>query len=98
MDEPPFSRHGRRPRIGLRGWGLDRGDTRWLTALQCVTMVDMTTQFYNMAATAASAIWANPLILAGLIAVVLTISTGVAGRVAIVLEDLRYTHFGLRSN
>ncbi len=55
-------------------------------------MLSMTTQIYNMAAAAASAIWMNPLILVGLIAVVLAIVTGFAGRLAILLEDLRYTN------
>jgi hypothetical protein len=59
----------------------------------CVTMGSMNTQIYNLAATAASAIWENPLALVGLIALALAIVTGLAGRLAIVCEDLRYTRF-----
>jgi hypothetical protein len=66
-----------------------------MLALPCVTMLSMTTQIYNItataAATAASAISVNPLILVGLIAIALVIVTGLAGRVAILCEDLRYT-------
>jgi hypothetical protein len=57
----------------------------------------MTTQIYNMAANAASDIWMNPFILIGLIAVALAIVTGLAGRVAIVCEDLGYARFFGRS-
>jgi hypothetical protein len=53
----------------------------------------MNTQIYNMAVTAASAIWVNPLILVGLVALVLAIVTGLAGRLAIWCEDLRHTRF-----
>ena len=56
-------------------------------------MLSMPAQIYNMAATAASAIRINPLILVVLIAVALAIVTGLAGRVAILCEDLRYTRF-----
>jgi hypothetical protein len=62
-------------------------------ALPCVTMLSMTAQIYNIAATAASTIWMNPLILVGLIAVALATVTGLAGRLAILCEDLRYTRF-----
>ena len=64
-----------------------------MLALPCVTMLSMITQTYNLAVTAASAIWANPLTLVGLIALVLAIVTGLAGRLAILCEDLRYTRF-----
>ncbi len=60
-------------------------------------MLSMPAQIYNVAATAASAIWMNPVILFGLIAVVLAIVTGLAGRVAILCEDLRYTRFFSRN-
>ncbi len=53
----------------------------------------MNTQIYNMAVTVASAIWVNPLILAGLAALVLAIVTGLAGRLAIFCEDLRDGQF-----
>jgi hypothetical protein len=64
-----------------------------MLALPCVTMVSMNTQIYNLAVTAGSAIWANPLALVGLIALSLAIVTGFAGRLVIVCEDLRYTRF-----
>jgi hypothetical protein len=64
-----------------------------MLALPCVTMVSMNTQIYNLAVTAGSAIWANPLALVGLIALSLVIVTGFAGRLVIVCEDLRYTRF-----
>lgn len=57
-----------------------------------VTMFDMTAQIYNLASTAASAMSVSPLILVGLLAVVLTIVTGLAGRVAILWDDLRYSY------
>ena len=60
-------------------------------------MLDMTTQIYNTAATAASAISVNPLILVGLAAVVLVIATGIAGRVAVLYEDLRHTQLFARN-
>jgi len=53
----------------------------------------MNTQIYNLAVTATAAIWENPLILVGLIAVALVIVTGLAGRLVILCEDLRYTRF-----
>jgi hypothetical protein len=53
----------------------------------------MTAQIYNMAAGAASAVWLNPLTFLELIAVVLAIVTGLAGRLVIWWEDLRYTLF-----
>jgi hypothetical protein len=56
-------------------------------------MLGMTSQIYNVAATAASAIWMNPLILVELVAVVLAIVTGLAGYLVILCEDLRYTRF-----
>jgi hypothetical protein len=62
-----------------------------------VIMVGMTGHIYNTAAAAASAIWMNPLILFVLTAVVLTIATGLAGRVAIAYEDFRYTRFTIRN-
>jgi hypothetical protein len=64
-----------------------------MMALRCVTMQGMNTQIYNMAVTAASAIWANPLITLGFVALVLAIVTGVAGRLSILCEDLRCAHF-----
>jgi hypothetical protein len=64
-----------------------------MLALPCVTMVSMNTQIYNLAVTAGSAIWANPLALVGLIALSLAIVTGFAGRLVMVCEDLRYTRF-----
>jgi hypothetical protein len=64
-----------------------------MLALPRVTMVSMNTQIYNLAVTAASAVWANPLILFGLTALALAIVTGLAGRLAILCEDLRYTRF-----
>jgi hypothetical protein len=64
-----------------------------MSALPCVTMLGMTAQIYNIAATAASAIPMNPLLLVALIAVVLAIVTGLAGRLAVLCEDLRYTRF-----
>jgi hypothetical protein len=68
-----------------------------MSALSCVTMRSMTAQIYNMASTAASAISVNPLILVGLLAVVLAIVTGIAGRAAIVCDDLRYSRLFARS-
>jgi hypothetical protein len=62
-----------------------------MLALPCVTMLGMITQKYNIAVTAASTIWVNPLTLVGLIALMLAIVTGLAGRLAILCEDLRYT-------
>jgi hypothetical protein len=56
-------------------------------------MHSMNTQIYGLAVTAASAIWENPLTLVGLIALVLAIVTGLAGRLAILCEDLHYTRF-----
>jgi hypothetical protein len=56
-------------------------------------MLSMNAQIYNLALTAASAIWENPLALVGLIALVLAIVTGLAGRLAILCEDLCYTRF-----
>jgi hypothetical protein len=53
-------------------------------------MLSMTAQIYNMAATGASGIWANPLILVELIAVTFAVTSGLAGRVAILCEDLRH--------
>ncbi len=61
--------------------------------LLCVIMHGMPAQIYNLAATAASTIWMSPVALVGLIAVVLAIISGLAGRVAILCEDLRYTRF-----
>jgi len=57
----------------------------------------MTTQIYNMASTAASVVSVNPLILVGLVAVVLAIVTGLAGRIAIVCVDLRYSRLFARN-
>jgi len=56
-------------------------------------MLSMNTQIYNMAVTAASAIWVNPLILVGLVTLGLAIVTGLAGRLVILCEDLRYRQF-----
>ena len=64
-----------------------------MLALECVTMHSMNTQIYNMAVTATSAIWANPLILVWFAALVLAIVTGLAGRLVLLCEDLRYTQF-----
>ncbi len=60
-------------------------------------MRSMTAQIYNTAATAASAISVNPLIVVGLLAVVMAIVTGLAGRVAIVCDDLRYSRLFARN-
>ena len=60
-------------------------------------MHSMNTQIYNMAVTATSAIWANPLIVVGFVALVLAIVTGVAGRLTILYEDLRYAYFLARN-
>jgi hypothetical protein len=58
-------------------------------------MLGMTAHIYDItttaAATAAATIWMNPLILVGLIAVALVIVSGLAGRLAILCEDFRYT-------
>jgi hypothetical protein len=51
----------------------------------------MTGQIYNFAATAASVIPMNPLIPVVLIVAILGIATGLAGRLALWCEDLRYT-------
>jgi hypothetical protein len=51
----------------------------------------MTAHIYNIAASAASDISVNPLILVGLVAVALVIFTGLAGRFVILCEDFRYT-------
>ena len=62
-------------------------------------MLGMTAEIYSTATAAAaatSAIWKNPLILAELAGVVLAIVTGLAGRVAILYEDLRYTRLSAR--
>ncbi|GAG62854.1 unnamed protein product [marine sediment metagenome] len=64
-----------------------------MSALSYGSMLSMTIQIYNMAATAASAIWMNPFTLVELIAVVLAIVTGLAGRLAILCEDLRSTRY-----
>ena len=64
-----------------------------MLVLPCIIMLSMTAQIYSLAATAASAIWMNPAVLVGLLAAVLAIVTGLAGRVAILCEDLRYTRF-----
>lgn len=65
-----------------------------MQALACGTMLGMNTQISNMAITAASAIWANPLIVVGLVAVALVIFTGLAGRLVILCEDLRASRAG----
>jgi hypothetical protein len=62
-----------------------------MRSMPCVTMFTMTAHVYNVAATAASAIWMDPLILIGLIAVAVVILTGLAGRFVILCEDLCYT-------
>ena len=62
-----------------------------MSSMPCVTILSMTAHIYNIATTAASTIWMNPLALVGLIAVALVIVTGLAGRLAILCEDLRYT-------
>lgn len=54
-------------------------------------MLTMTGQIYNIAATAASAIPVNPLIPVVLVVAILAIATGLAGRLALWCEDLRYT-------
>ena len=54
-------------------------------------MLSMTGHIYNLAAIAASSISMNPLLLVALIAVILAIATGLAGRLAVLCEDLRYT-------
>lgn len=62
-------------------------------------MLGMTAEIYNTAtavAVATSAIWKNPLIIVELAAVVLAIVTGLAGRVVILYEDLRYTRLSAR--
>jgi hypothetical protein len=64
-----------------------------MLTLPSVTMRSMNTQIYDLGVTAASAIWVNPLALVGLAALVLGIVTGLAGRLAILCEDLRYTRF-----
>jgi hypothetical protein len=51
----------------------------------------MTAHIYNLATTAASSISMNPLLLVALTAVVLVIATGLAGRLGVLCEDLRYT-------
>ncbi len=58
-----------------------------------IIMLGMTSQIYNMATTAVSAISMNPAILVVLIAAVFAIVTGLAGRIAIRCEDLHYTRF-----
>ncbi len=60
-------------------------------------MHSMTAQIYNMATTAASAIWMNPVTLVELVAVALAIVTGLAGRLVILCEDLRYTRLSARN-
>jgi hypothetical protein len=65
--------------------------------MSCVTMLSMTTHFYSIAVTVASTLWMNPLVLVGLIAVTLAIVTGLAGRLVILCEDLRYTRFFSRN-
>jgi hypothetical protein len=57
----------------------------------------MTAHIYNMATSAGSAIWMNPLILVELVTVALAIVTGLAGRLAILCEDLRYTRISVRN-
>jgi hypothetical protein len=64
-----------------------------MAVLPRVIMPSMPAQIYNLAFTASSAIWINPLILVGLIALVLAVVTGLAGRLAILCEDLRYKRF-----
>ncbi len=61
--------------------------------MSCVMMLGMTAHIYNLAATAASTIWMNPLAFVGLAAVALVIVTGLAGRLVILYEDLRFTRF-----
>jgi len=60
-------------------------------------MRSMTAQIYNIAATVASAIWLNPLLLIALIVGAVAIVTGLAGRLAILCEDLRYTRIRCRN-
>lgn len=50
----------------------------------------MTAQIYNIAATSVNTILMNPFILIVLMVVALAIVTGLAGRVAILLEDLHH--------
>jgi hypothetical protein len=68
-----------------------------MLTLPSVTMRSMNTQIYDLGITAASTIWANPLTLVGLIALVLGIVIGLAGRLAILCEDFRYTRFFSRN-
>jgi hypothetical protein len=51
----------------------------------------MTAQIYNIALATASTILFNPFVLMLPLAAALTLLTGLAGRVAILLEDLRYS-------
>jgi hypothetical protein len=68
-----------------------------MSALPWVTMHSMTEQIYNMVTTAASAISMNPLMIIELVAATLAIVTGLAGRLAILFEDLRYTRLSARN-
>jgi hypothetical protein len=68
-----------------------------MSALPWVTMHSMTEQIYNMVTTAASAISMNPLMIIELVAATLVIVTGLAGRLAILFEDLRYTRLSARN-
>jgi hypothetical protein len=68
-----------------------------MSALPCVTMPSMTGQIYNLATTAASSISMNPLIIVASIAVILAIATGLAGRLAIICEDLHHTLLSSRN-
>lgn len=49
----------------------------------------MTSQIYNVAVTASSAIWSNPVMLISMVIGMMAIATGLAGRLAILCEDLR---------
>jgi hypothetical protein len=51
----------------------------------------MTAQIYNIALATASTILFNPFVLMLPLAAALALLTGLAGRVAILLEDLRYS-------
>ena len=50
----------------------------------------MTTQIYNIAASAASAMSLHPLLLIAVVVVPIATVTGFAGRLAMLFEDLRH--------
>ena len=76
--------------------GLDGGYTQWIIGSRPCSMRGMAAQIHDIV-TSASGVVLNPFLLIVPIVVVLAIITGFAGRVAVIVEDLRYSRIHSRN-